>query len=101
MSENPTNRERSRHVSLRSFLAGHGAVKLIKCARTHHVADALSKSLPKPALQKHREFLHGTAQSLSAFFAIARVSSVVAYVSRLTKTGNVFLSRAFDRCIGG
>ena len=78
-----------------------GAVKLIKCAGTQNVADALTKSLPKPAFHKHREFLHGTAQSFSVFFASARVSPVAAYVSRVSKTGDVFLSKASSRCIGG
>jgi hypothetical protein len=45
--------------------------------------------------------LHGTAQSFSAFFASARVSPVAAYVFRVTKTGNVLLSKASGRCIGG
>ena len=97
MSENPTNRERSRHVDVRvHFLRDmmrDGAVKLIKCAGTQNVADALTKSLPKPAFHKHREFLHGTAQSFSAFFASARVSPVVAYVSRVSKKGDFFFPR--------
>ena len=105
MSENPTNRERSRHVDVRVHflrdMVRDGAVKLIKCAGTQNVADALTKSLPKPVFHKHREFLHGTAQSFSAFFASARVSPVASYVSRVTKTGDVFLSKASSRCIGG
>jgi len=105
MSENPTNRERSRHVDVRVHflrdMVRDGAVKLIKCAGTQNVADALTKSLPKPAFHKHREFLHGTAQSFSAFFASARVSPVAAYVSRVSTTGAVFLSKASSRCIGG
>ena len=65
MSENPTNRERSRHVDVRVHflrdMVRDGAVKLIKCAGTQNVADALTKSLPKPAFHKHRELLHGMA----------------------------------------
>ncbi len=69
---------------------------------THiHMPDALTKSLPKPAFHKHREFLQGTAQSFSAFFASAHVSPVAAYVSRVTKRGGVVLSKASGRCIGG
>jgi hypothetical protein len=105
MSENLTNRERSRHVDERVHflrdMVREGAVKLIKCAGTQDVADALTLSLPKPAIHKHREFLHSTAQYLSAFFASARVSPVAAYVSRVTKTGDVLLSKASGRCIGG
>ena len=48
MSENPTNRERSRHVDVRVHflrdMVRDGAVKLIKCAGTQNVADALTKS---------------------------------------------------------
>ena len=73
MSENPTNRERSRHVDVRVHflrdMVRDGSVKLIKCAGTQNVADALTKSLPRPAFHKYREFLKGTAQSFSAFFA--------------------------------
>ena len=58
MSENPTNRERSRHVDvrvhfLRDTVRG-GAVKLIRCADMQNVADELTKSLPKPAFHKHQ-----------------------------------------------
>ena len=42
MSENPTNRERSRHVDVRvhflRYIVQDGAVKLIKCAGTQSVA---------------------------------------------------------------
>ena len=104
-SENPTNRERSRHVDVRVHflrdMVRDGAVKLIKCAGTQNVADALTKSLPKPGFHKHHDFLQGTAQSFSAVFASARVSHVTAYVSRVSKTGDVFLSKASRRCIGG
>ena len=105
MSKNSTNRERSRHFDVRVHflrdMVRDGAVKLIKCTGTQNVADALTKSLPKPAFHKYREFLHGTAQSFSAFFASARVSPVASYVSRVTKTGDVFLSKASSKCIGG
>ena len=71
MSENPTNRERSRHMDVRVHflrdMVRDGSVKLIKCAGTQNVADALTKNLPRPAFHKHREFLKGTAQSFSAF----------------------------------
>ena len=102
MSENPTNRERSHHVDVRVHLlrdmVRDGAAKLIKCAGTHNVADALTKSLPKPAFHKHREFLHGTAKSFSAFYAAAHVTSVAAYVSRVTKHNKVVLSKPSVRC---
>jgi hypothetical protein len=85
------NRERSCHVDVRVHflrdMVRDGAVKLSKYAGTQNGADALTKSLPKPASHKHREFLHGTAQSFSAFFASARVSPVaLAGRSLLTHT---------------
>ena len=105
MRDNPTNRERSRHVDVRVHflrdMVRDGAVKLIKCAGTQNVADVRTKSLPKPAFHKHREFLHVTAQSFSAFFASTHVSPVAAYVYRVSKTGDVILSKASSRCIGG
>ena len=105
MSENPTNCQRSRHVNVRVYflrdMVRDGAVKLIKCAGTQNVADVRTKSLPKPAFHKHREFLHVTAQSFSAFFASTHVSPVAAYVYRVSKTGDVILSKASSRCIGG
>jgi hypothetical protein len=102
MSENPTNRERSRHVDVRvHFLRGmvrDGSVKLIKCAGTQNVADAPTKSLPRPAFHKHREFLKGTAQSFSAFSASAYEPGVPAYV---TERGSFSFSKAPPNCIGG
>jgi hypothetical protein len=99
MSENPTNRERSRHVDVRVHflpdMVRDGSVKLIKCAGTQNVADALTKSLPRPAFHKHREFLKGTAQSFSAFFASAYEPGVPAYV---TKRGSLsFLPHRLPR----
>ena len=102
MSENPTNRERSRHVDVRVHflrdMVRDGSVKLIKCAGTQNVADALTKSLPRPAFHKHREFLKGTAQSFSAFFASADKPAVPTYV---TKRGSLSFSKAPPMCIGG
>jgi hypothetical protein len=42
-------------------------IKLKKCAGTHNVADALTKSLPAPAFYKHRPWLTGTLQEYKAF----------------------------------
>ena len=118
MSENPTNRERSRHVDAHAGGAGgtlqpgapeaqvhflqdmvrDGSVKLIKCAGTQTVAGALTKSLPRPAFHKHREFLKETAQSFFAFFASAYEPGVPAYV---TKRGSLSFFKAPPKCIGG
>jgi hypothetical protein len=76
-------------------------VKLIKCAGTQNVADALTKSLPRPAFHKHREFLEGTAQSFSAFFASADKPAVPTYVGYVTKRGSLSCFKAPPVCIGG
>jgi hypothetical protein len=73
MSENPTNRDRSRHVDVKVHflrdLVRDGHVKLLKCAGTQNVSDALTKSLPRPAFEKHREYMIGTRVPFSAFYA--------------------------------
>ena len=59
MPENPTNRDRFRHVDVQVHflrdLVRDGDVKLLKCAGQENVSDALTKSLPRPAFVKHRE----------------------------------------------
>jgi hypothetical protein len=45
-----------------------GHVKLLKCAGPQNVADALTKSLPSPALSKHRQYMWGTRIPFSAFY---------------------------------
>ena len=100
MSENPTNRERSRHVDVRVHflrdMVRDGAVKLIKCAGTQNVADALTKSLPKPAFHKHREFLHGTDQSLCDAAADHRVLETPAMHSIRCLRKHVFFMFTFS-----
>ncbi len=50
MSENPTNRDRSRRVDVKvHYLRDLVRVKLVKCAGTQNVSDALTKSLAQPA----------------------------------------------------
>ena len=72
MSENPANRERTRYVDTRVHylreLVRDGHVKLLKCAGPQNVADALTKSLPRPALAKHRQYMWGTRIPFSAFY---------------------------------
>jgi hypothetical protein len=68
-----------------------GSVKLIKCAGTQNVADALTKSLSRPAFHTHREFVKGAAQSFAAFFASAYEPVVPAYVM---KWGSLYFSKA-------
>jgi hypothetical protein len=89
MSENPTNRDRSRHVDVKVHflrdLVRDGHVKLLKCAGPQNVSDALTKSLPRPAFEKHREFMVGTRVPFSAFYAKATtaIEPIVAYVIKL------------------
>jgi hypothetical protein len=83
MSENPANRERTRHVNTRVHylraLVRDGHVKLLKCAGPQNVADAkcagpqnvadaLTKNLPRPVLAKHRQYMWGTRIPFSAFY---------------------------------
>ena len=71
MSENPANSDRTRHVDTRVHylreLVRDGHVKLLKCAGPQNVADAFTKSLPRPALVKHRQYMWGTRVPFSAF----------------------------------
>jgi hypothetical protein len=73
-------------------MAREGSVKLIKCAGTQNVADALTESLPRPAFHKHRELkvLERYSPIFSAFFASAYEPAVPAYV---TKRGSLSISK--------
>eukprot|EP00961_Rhodomonas_salina_P258649 3495212-Rhodomonas_salina.1 len=52
ISLNPVNRKFTRHIDVRHYyvhdLVTDGVMVLVKCAGTHNVADALTKSLPGP-----------------------------------------------------
>jgi len=80
MSENPANRERTQHVDTRVHylreLVRDGHVKLLKCAGPQNVADALTKSLPRPALSKHRQYMWGTRIPFSAFISLSRLDGI-------------------------
>ena len=73
MSENLTHRNRPRHVDIKVHylhdLVQNGHVKLVKCAGTQNVSDALTKSLARPAFEKHREYMWGTRVPFSAFLS--------------------------------
>ena len=64
LSENPVNRQASRHIDTRIHflrdLVSDKVMVLRKCAGTNNPSDALTKSVPGPTLAKHREFLMGT-----------------------------------------
>ena len=70
MSDNPVNRERSRHIDTRIHcvreLVNDGVLKLHKVPGVDNVADALTKSVPFPVLEKHREYLWGSGVPFSA-----------------------------------
>jgi hypothetical protein len=89
MSENPTNRDRSRHVDVKVHflrdLVREGHVKLLKCAGTENVSDALTKSFPLPAFEKHREYMIGTRVPFSAFYTgtVNLSRPTMAYVIKL------------------
>ena len=59
MSENPTNRDRSRHVDVRSMSrytisvtrVRDGHLKLVKCAGPQNVSDSLTKKFTQPAFE--------------------------------------------------
>ncbi len=85
MSENPTNRDRSRRVDVKVHylrdLVRDGHVKLVKCAGTQNVSDVLTQSLARPAFEKHKEYMWGTRVPFSAFFSTvdAKIAPVMAY----------------------
>jgi hypothetical protein len=87
MSTNPVLRKSSRHIDMRVHycheLYSAGIMKLIPI-RTHlMVADALTKSLPGPALSKHRDIMMGHLPFLLA--------SVIAALSLSTLAGFILL----------
>ena len=83
MSENPVSREKSRHVeplqrlvaeqdtsrhvALRQMflreLVGLKVIRMVPCSTQKMVADALTKSLPEPALRRHRDEMLGKAKA--------------------------------------
>ena len=73
MSENPTHADRARHIDTRIYflrdMVRDGIVKLKKVPGQNNVSDALTKSLPAPAFEKHREYLWGSGVPFSAFWA--------------------------------
>eukprot|EP00961_Rhodomonas_salina_P267077 3608928-Rhodomonas_salina.1 len=77
MSDNPVNRERSRHIDTRIHcvrqLVNDGVLKLHKVPQAGvdnlTVVDALTKSVPFPVLEKHSEYLWGSGVPFSALLA--------------------------------
>ena len=58
-------------------------VKLVKCAGTQNVSDALTR----PAFEKHREHMWGTRVPFSAFFSSVetKIAPVMTYSIKLPK----------------
>ncbi len=70
MSANLVNRERSRQIDtdyhfVRDMVKDR-VIKLHKCAGMNNVADALTKSIPFPTLEKHQHYLWGSGVPFSA-----------------------------------
>ena len=57
----------SRHVALRRMflreLVGLKVIRMVPCSTQKMVADALTKSLPEPALRCHRDEMLGKAKA--------------------------------------
>ena len=71
ISENQVNRMFTWHIDVCCYfvqdLVCDGVVKLVKCAGTHNVANALTKSLPAPSWTKHSPWLISTQQEYKLF----------------------------------
>ena len=69
MAENPVNRKASRHIDTRKHWIGEAvAAKLIKldpCSTNKMVTDTLSKNLPDPTFERHRESMFGKNRVIS------------------------------------
>jgi hypothetical protein len=106
MSETPTNRGRSRHVDVNVHflrdLVRDGHVNLLNCAGPQNVSDALTKRLPRPAFEKHREFMVGTRVPFSAFCAKATKAfePIVTFVIKLP-IPMYSMKRLVSYCAGG
>lgn len=71
ISENPVNCKFTSHIDVCRYfcrdLVRDGVLVLKKCAGTHNMADALTKSLPSPTFNKHLPWLIGTREEYQAF----------------------------------
>eukprot|EP00961_Rhodomonas_salina_P009621 130274-Rhodomonas_salina.1 len=55
-----------------------GVLKLAKVDCTKNPADMLTKSVPAPTLEKHREYLLGTLTPFQAYMAVVGFGVVAA-----------------------
>ena len=66
-------------------LVHEGVVKLVKCTCMHNMADTLTKSVPFPVLEKHREYLFGSGVPFFAFWTtICSWSNVAVFPLRIS-----------------
>ncbi len=84
-------------------LVRDGHVKLVKCAGTQNVSDALTKSLARPAFEKHREYMWGTRVPVSAFFSTVdtKIAPVMTYSIQLPKLISSSKFSRQSKCVGG
>ncbi len=92
MSKNPSNPQQSRHIDLRRHflreMVRDKVLRLVKCAGTQNVADALTKSLPAQTLHQHREYMWGSRVPFSAFFVRhSDWRALACFATPLTETG--------------
>ena len=63
MAEVPSNRKGARHIDTREYFVDQlfkdHTIKLVQCRTNKMVADTLTKNLPAPAFQQHRETMLG------------------------------------------
>ncbi len=73
MSNNPVNPSGSRHIDTCLYflqdMVREGVLKLAKVDGTKNLADALTKNVPAPVLEKHREYLLVTHMPFQVFFS--------------------------------
>ena len=82
------NRERSRHIDTRVYfildLVKDGVLRLVKVPGVDNVADALTKSVPFPTLEKHHKYLWGSGVLSSAYLVTVKGwKSLAVYKLRL------------------
>ena len=87
-------------------LVRDGHVKLLKCAGQQNVSDTLTKSLPRPAFEKHREFKVGTRMSFSAFYTTVTktIEPIMVYGIKLPipmYSKSCLVSYNESYCVGG
>ena len=79
MALNPVNREGSRHVDTRKHflreLVKDKVLKVVKVKGTENPSDALTKSVPGPTLENHRQYLMGTRVPFQVFYARVAASA--------------------------